>query len=178
MLKQLILAGFGGQGVLSMGKILAQSGMVEGKEVTWIPSYGPEMRGGTANCAVTVSTSPINSPLVAEPDILVAMSLPSLEKFEPTVKLGGKVFVNSSLIKVEVKRKDITVYQVPANELADELGEVRIANMVMLGAILATEPIVKSATVLEALKKVLPSSKHHLISLNAQALQAGANVVG
>ncbi|QNB46626.1 2-oxoacid:ferredoxin oxidoreductase subunit gamma [Thermanaerosceptrum fracticalcis] len=177
MLKQMILAGFGGQGVMSMGQLLVYGGMLEGKEVAWIPSYGPEMRGGTANCSVTISSSPISSPLVTEPDIVVAMNRPSLDKFEPLLKPGGILFINSSLIDRPAKRTDITVYYVPVNEKAGVLGESRVANMVMLGALLQAEPLIKPLSVMESLKKVLPENKHHLLPLNAQALAMGAEVV-
>ena len=175
MLKQLLIAGFGGQGIMSMGQLLVYSGMLEGKEVAWIPAYGPEMRGGTANCSVSISDTPISSPVVSEPDILIAMNRPSLEKLEAQVKSGGTVLVNSSLVDCQVKRKDVKTYYVPVNEKAGELGEPRVANMVMLGALLQLEPLVGTVAVMESLKKVLSPSKQSLLPLNAQALEAGAN---
>lgn len=175
MLKQVLIAGFGGQGIMSMGQLLAYSGMLEGKEVAWIPSYGPEMRGGTANCSVSIADAPISSPLVTEPDILIAMNRPSLEKLEPQVRSGGTVLVNSSLVDCPVKRKDLKTYYLPVNEEAEVLGEPRVANMVMLGALLQLEPVVRTTAVMESLKKVLSPSKHHLLPLNAQALEAGAS---
>ena len=177
MLKQLIMAGFGGQGVMSMGQLLAYGGMLEGKEVAWIPSYGPEMRGGTANCSVTVSSSAISSPLVTEPDILIAMNRPSLDKFEPLVKSGGVLLINSSLINRPSKRPDLQVFYVPINEQASILGESRVANMIMMGALLQVDPLIRPMSVLESLKKVLPESKHHLLPLNAQALELGAKYI-
>lgn len=177
MLKRLILAGFGGQGIMSMGQLLTYAGMLEGKEVAWIPSYGPEMRGGTANCAVSVSTQPISSPLVNEPDILVVFNNPSLDKFVDTVKSGGSIFVNGDMVDRAIKRKDIKVYNVRANELAGIVGEPKVANIVMLGAILQVEPLVTQDSLMESLKKVLPPHKHNLLEINARALQIGANLM-
>lgn len=177
MLKQLILAGFGGQGVLSMGQLLAYAGMLEGKEVSWIPSYGAEMRGGTANCSVTISDSPISSPFVTEPDILVVLNRPSLDKFENALKPGGSLFLNASLIDRSVRRKDIRVFYITANDLANIVGESKVANMVILGALLQVEPLVNPLSILESLKKVLPESKHHLLPVNEKALQVGANLM-
>jgi len=177
MFRQLILAGFGGQGVISMGHLLVYAGMMENKEVAYIPSYGAEMRGGTANCSVTISSTPIRSPLVTEPDILVVMNRPSLDKFEPVLKKGGSLFINSCLVNRPVKRTDINVHFVPANELARLLGEPRAANMIMLGALLETDPFVKNLSVMEAFKKVLPANKHHLLSLNSKALEVGAGLI-
>ena len=135
MFEGVLIAGFGGQGVLSTGQLLAYAGMVEGKHVAWIPSYGPEMRGGTANCGVSVSTTPISSPVVSEPTVLIAMNRPSLEKFEPWVVPGGLIMVNSSLIKIKVKRTDVRIIYVPANDLAEELGNSKVANNIILGAL-------------------------------------------
>ncbi len=176
MLIKILMAGFGGQGIMSMGQLLAYSGMLEKKAVAWIPSYGPEMRGGTANCSVTISTSPINSPVVTEPDILVAMNRPSLDKFEDALKSGGKLFINSSLINRSVKRQDIETYYVPANELAGLLSESKVLNMIMMGALLQVAPLVSPMSVMESLRMMLPESKHHLLSLNSRALQMGAAV--
>jgi 2-oxoglutarate ferredoxin oxidoreductase subunit gamma len=177
MLEEIIIAGFGGQGVMSMGQLLAYAGMLENKQVAWIPSYGPEMRGGTANCAVTISDSQISSPLVTEPSVCIVMNKPSLEKFEPTVKTGGLLFINTSLIDVKPKREDIGVYEVPANEIANEIGNSRVANMVMLGAVLEITKAVKPESIIESLKKVLPSQRYNLIPLNAKALERGAQLI-
>lgn len=177
MTHELILAGFGGQGVMLMGQILAYAGMLEGKNVSWMPSYGPEMRGGTANCTVVVSDAPVGSPLVTQPSIVVAMNLPSLDKFEGTIKAGGVLLYNSSLIERKVERDDITVLPVPANELANDLGSGRIANMVMLGALLAEKEVVSMEAVMKALRKALPAHRHDLLPLNEQALKCGADVV-
>ena len=132
---KIVLAGFGGQGVLSLGQILAYAAMAEGKEVTWLPSYGPEMRGGTANCSVIIADKPIASPIVSNPTLLVAMNGPSLDKFADKVTPGGVILVNSSLIAQKVERKDVRVYYVPANEMALDLGTAKAANIIMLGAI-------------------------------------------
>jgi len=177
MLEEIIIAGFGGQGVLSMGQLLAYAGMLEDKKVAWIPSYGPEMRGGTANCAVTISDAEISSPLVTEPSVCIVMNKPSLEKFEPAIKTGGLLFINTSLIDVKPKREDIGIYEVPANDIANEIGNSKVANMVMLGAVLEVIKAVSPDSILESLRKVLPPQRHNLIPLNAQALERGAQVV-
>lgn len=176
MLRQITIAGFGGQGVLLMGQLLVYAGMQEDKEVTWIPAYGPEMRGGTANCSVSISDSFINAPMFADPDILVAMNQPSLDKFEAAVKPGGSLFINSSLIDRKARRQDIKTYYIPSNDCADALGEPRVANMVMLGAVLAAESLVKSESILAVLAKTM-ASKKHLLPLNSQALDKGAELV-
>ena len=136
MQQEVIIAGFGGQGVLFAGLLLAYAAMDEGKDVTWIPSYGPEMRGGTANCTVVVSDEEIGSPFVKNPSAVLAMNLPSLDKYEKLVKPGGVLVVNASMVNREVERKDINVVSLPANEIADEAGSKRAVNMVMLGALL------------------------------------------
>ena len=138
--ERIIVAGFGGQGVVLMGKLLAYAGMLEGKNVTCLPSYGPEMRGGTANCMVTVSTRKIGSPYVTEPSSLIVMNLPSLDRFESMVESGGCILVNSSLVRREVARSDVTAASVQANQIAEELGNVRVANMVALGAFAKVRP--------------------------------------
>lgn len=173
----MILAGFGGQGVMSMGQLIAYSGMIEGKEVSWMPSYGPEMRGGTANCTVVVSEEAIGSPVVVEPQVVVAMNLPSLDKFESMVKPGGVLIINSSLINRTCERDDITVIEVPANEIANELGNGKVANMVILGTLIAQTKVVTQQSVIESLKKVLPEHRHNLIPMNESALNKGAGFV-
>ena len=174
MLEQNIFAGFGGQGVLLMGKLLAEAGMFEGKEVSWLPSYGPEMRGGTANCAVVISDKPVASPVVTMATSVVAMNRPSLEKFENSLLPGGKLFINSSIIDVKCDRKDVDVYYVPCNAIADELGNPKVGNMVMLGAYIEKTKCVDFETVLKALLETLGEKKAHLITLNRKALEAGA----
>lgn len=171
--EEVIFAGFGGQGVLLMGQLVTYAGMMEGENVTWMPSYGPEMRGGTANCGVVVSDEEIASPLVSEPTSVVAMNWPSLERFQGMVSPGGLIVYNSSLISAEPTRTDVRVLAVPANDIANELGDTRVANMVALGAYLGVTQVVNPETVLEAMKKVLPERRHSLIPLNRQALARG-----
>ena len=176
--ERVICAGFGGQGVMSMGQLLTYAGMLEGKEVSWLPSYGPEMRGGTANCAVTVSDKPVGSPVISgDATCAIVMNLPSLDKFETEVKPGGKILVNSSLIERKVERTDVDVYYIPANDIALELGNPKVANMIMLGAYLQIEPAVEVKSVLEAFKKVFGPSKEKFLKLNKEALEKGANSI-
>ena len=174
MLEQNIFAGFGGQGVLLMGQLLAYAGMLEDKEVSWLPSYGPEMRGGTANCSVVVSDSPVASPIVTMATTVVAMNRPSLDKFEDSVLPDGKLFINSSIIDKKSDRGDVEVYYVPCNEIAEELGNPRVANMVMLGAYIEKTKCVDFESVLQALPYKLGEKKAHLIPLNREALNKGA----
>ena len=148
MVERNIFAGFGGQGVLLMGQLLAAAGMMEGKNTSWIPSYGPEMRGGTANCSVMLSDEEIDSPLVTRPTSLIVMNRPSLEKFEDKVVPGGSIFVNSSMIDIKVKRTDVSAYYVPCTEIASELGNSKVSNMIMLGAYLGKSKCVEVETVL------------------------------
>ncbi len=176
--EKVICAGFGGQGVMSMGQLMTYAGMLEGKEVSWLPSYGPEMRGGTANCNVIISEKPIGSPVITtDATSAIIMNLPSLDKFEADVKSGGTVFINSSLIERKVSRDDLKAYYIPANELATELGNYRVANMVMLGAYLEIFKPVEVKSVLEAFKKVFGEGKAHLVPLNESALLKGAEAV-
>lgn len=177
MLEEVLLAGFGGQGILSSGMLLAYAAMMEGLHVAWVPSYGPEMRGGTANCGVTVSDMPISSPLVTEPTTLIAMNGPSLDKFEGDVVPGGLVLYNASLIDREVLRSDLRVLAVKANEEAEKIGSVRVATNVMLGAFLSITGVVSLKSAVEALAKVLPPHRHSLIPANERALEAGARIV-
>lgn len=171
---EMIFAGFGGQGVMSMGMMVAYAGMIEEKNVSWIPSYGPEMRGGTANCAVVVTSDEIGSPIITEPDVVVAMNLPSMTKFEPMLKPGGMLIYNSSLIEREEGRDDITVIGVPANQLATELGNSRVANMVVMGTLLAKTEVVSTESIKKALRQVLPQHRHDLLGVNEDAIQRGA----
>ncbi|HHY83704.1 MAG TPA: 2-oxoacid:ferredoxin oxidoreductase subunit gamma [Clostridiales bacterium] len=178
MTEQIIMAGFGGQGVMSMGQLLAYAGMLEGKNVSWLPSYGPEMRGGTANCCVIISDDMVGSPIVTQATAVIALNKPSLDKFEDTVVPGGLLFINSSLVDRKSVRDDIQVYYIPANEEADRLGNSKVANSVMLGAYLARAgSSVTPESVIEALKKVLGSSKQDLIPLNEKALKRGAELI-
>lgn len=170
---EIIVAGFGGQGVLAAGVILANAGLKAGLHSTWLPSYGGEMRGGTANCAVKVSENEIGSPYVYNPDILVAFNEPSLAKFESAVKSGGYIFINSSLISREDIRSDVTVVGVPITEVATELGNARVGNVVMLGTLIATVPIVSEEAVLESLAEFFKEKGEKIINLNRQALRKG-----
>ena len=169
-----IFAGFGGQGVLLIGQLIAYAGMYEGRNVSWLPSYGPEMRGGTANCSVVVSDDPIASPVLSMADCVIAMNTPSLEKFEANVNPGGKLFLNSSIIEKKATRTDIDVYYVPCNEIADQLGNPKVLNMAMLGAFLEATNVVKVDSVLDALLYKLGEKKAKLIPLNRQAIEMGA----
>ncbi|HHU63067.1 MAG TPA: 2-oxoacid:ferredoxin oxidoreductase subunit gamma [Clostridiales bacterium] len=173
MNEQIIIAGFGGQGIMLMGQLLAYAGMLEGKYVSWLPSYGPEMRGGTANCNVIISDSPVGSPIVTEATTVIAMNRPSLDKFENSLKKDGLLLINSSLVDRQAERKDVRSYYIDANDIANQLGNLKVANMVMLGALVELTGIASIKTVLESLKKVLGPSKQHLIPLNEQALERG-----
>lgn len=177
MTHQIIMAGFGGQGVMSMGKILAEAGLKEGKNVSWLPSYGPEMRGGTANCSVIVSDEPVGAPTVTEATAVVAMNKPSLDKFEKDVIPGGVLLINSSLIEQKSTRDDIKVYYVPANDIATELGTDKIANMVMLGAYLKASDAAKEDTIMEYIAEVFSGKKASVIPLNKEALKRGAEYI-
>lgn len=176
--ERIICAGFGGQGVMLMGQLISYAGMLENKEVSWLPSYGPEMRGGTANCSVMVSEKPIGSPVITDnATTAIVMNLPSLDKFEKDVLASGNLLINSSLIEKKAERSDLNVFYVPANELALELGNARVANMVMLGAYLEITKSVSPESVMTALKKVFGESKAHLMGINEEALKKGAEAV-
>ena len=172
MQNDVIFAGFGGQGVLLVGKMLAYAGMREGREVSWLPSYGPEMRGGTANCTVVISDRPVGSPVVQHPGAAVVMNLPSLDKFEPGVKPGGVILINSSLINRTSERKDVAVVLVPANEIANELGNPRGANMVVLGAYLGATQAVGAEVVEEVIRETF-ASKPKTVDPNLEAFRRG-----
>ncbi len=174
MQNEVIIAGFGGQGVLFAGQLLSYAALDEGKEVTWIPSYGPEMRGGTANCTIVVADEEIGSPLVRNPKAVIAMNEPSLDKYEPLVKPGGVLVLNSSMSNRPAKRTDITVVSLPANEVAEELGDKRMMNMVMLGALLAHLPVLPVEAIEKALREHLPERHHKLLPQNYKALRKGA----
>ncbi len=174
---ELIMAGFGGQGVMSMGMLLAYTGMEQGLHVSWIPSYGPEQRGGTANCGVVISEQPIGSPVVTEPNTAVIMNLPSLRKFTPRVTSGGLIVVNSSLVKERPERDDVRVFELPANDVARELGNERVANMVIVGALVEVLEGLDMDTVKKCLAKVLPEHRHNLIPLNEKALDRGRELM-
>jgi 2-oxoglutarate ferredoxin oxidoreductase subunit gamma len=176
--ERIICAGFGGQGVMLMGQLISYAGMLEDKEVSWLPSYGPEMRGGTANCSVMVSSKPIGSPVIAnDATAAIIMNLPSLDKFEVEVLPEGNLLINSSLIERKTKRTDLHVYYIPANDIAVELGNAKVANMIMLGAYLELTKTVSVESVMAALKKTFGESKAHLLKINEEALKKGAEAV-
>lgn len=169
----IVVAGFGGQGVLFAGQLLAYAGMDNGFHVTWIPSYGPEMRGGTANCTVIISEEPIGAPLVNHPDIVVALNLPSFEKYEGLVKTGGLLVVNSSMVPATTMRDDIDVVYVPANDIAEQQGSTKMMNMAAVGALLAQRPLLPLDAVKQTLRAHLPSSKARLLEANFRVLEQG-----
>lgn len=176
MTQEIILAGFGGQGVLLMGQLLTYAGMMENKHVSWIPSYGPEMRGGTANCSVIISEEPIGAPIVTEPTTVVAMNRPSLDKFEPMMQAGGTLFINSSLIDRAAQRTDIKAHLIPANDIASKMGNLKVANMVMLGAILAATQVVDEKSLMQAFNKMF-AHKPGLAEINEKAIHEGAALI-
>jgi 2-oxoglutarate ferredoxin oxidoreductase subunit gamma len=176
MQTEIIFSGFGGQGVLFAGQLLSYAAMDNDLEVTWIPSYGPEMRGGTANCTVVIADEEIGSPLVSHPNAVVAMNLPSLDKYEPLIKPGGVLVVNSSMVNRAVKRTDIKVIMVPANEIAERLGDKRMTNMVLMGALLAHLNVLPLEALEKALQEHLPARHHRFLPLNYQALREGAQI--
>jgi 2-oxoglutarate ferredoxin oxidoreductase subunit gamma len=173
MQTEILIAGFGGQGVLFAGQLLAYAAMDEGCEVTWIPSYGPEMRGGTANCTVVIADEEIGSPMVRHPQAFVAMNLPSLAKYEATIRPGGIIVINSSIIPRKALRDDVHSIMVPGNEIAEGLGDRRMTNMVLLGGLLANLPVLSLDAVGKALEAHLPVRHQRLLPLNLQALQRG-----
>ena len=177
MKKQIIISGFGGQGGLAIGKNLAEAGMAEGLNVTWAPSYGPEMRGGTANCSVVLSDKPVGSPVFAHPTELIALNEPSLEKFEAGVVSGGQVFINSDVVTDKVSRSDLTAYYIPCNTIADEIGNPKVSNMVMLGAYVAGTGILKPETIEQMIQEMFTGAKAKFIPLNIEAFRRGCQCV-
>ena len=177
MLKEIVIAGFGGQGVLSMGKILAYSGIMEDKEVSWFPAYGPEQRGGTANVTVIISDEPISSPVVNNYDIAIVLNQPSLDKFEEKVKPGGVLIYDQYGINNKVKRKDIDVYCVNAMEESMKMENTKVFNMIILGGLLKVSPMLKIENVMKGLKETLPERHHHLLPVNEQAILRGMDIV-
>ena len=173
MTTQILIAGFGGQGVLFAGKFLAYKGLTENMQVSWLPSYGPEMRGGTANCSVVLSDSPVGSPIITNPDVLIAMNLPSLQKFVDAVVPGGKIIIDSTLIGAKVERTDVEVFYVPATQLAKDAGFATLANMILVGKLLKECDAVPYAGNKETLESFIPAKKANLIDINCQALQTG-----
>ncbi len=173
----IIISGFGGQGVLFAGQLLAYAGMDAGKHVTWIPSYGPEMRGGTAHCVIIISDDAIGAPIVTRPDIAVALNQPSFDKYEPLVKPGGLLVINSSLITAESLREDIEIVYVAANAIAEEWGTAKMMNMAALGAMLAGRPVLPLDIVKKALMEHLPAGKQHLVEANLKVIEHGSQIV-
>ena len=170
---QILIAGFGGQGILFSGKFLAYKGLMEDIQVSWLPSYGPEMRGGTANCNVILSDDPVGSPIIMNPDVLIAMNLPSLQKYVDTVVKGGQIYVDSSLIDAKVERDDVDVFYVPATQMAKDNGIGTLANMIILGSLLENNPNMSFDGVEAVVEKLVPAKKAALKELNMKALSLG-----
>lgn len=170
---QIVIAGFGGQGLLFSGKVLAYAALTEQRELSWLPSYGPEMRGGTANCNVIISDTPVGSPIVQNPNVLMVMNTPSLDKYEKTVVPGGKIFVDSSLVSRKVAREDVEVYYIPATKMAGEMGIPTLANMILLGALVKVTGCVSDEAVEKGLKKIVSAKHADLLGANLMAIQAG-----
>ena len=168
-----LFAGFGGQGILFAGKVMAYAGLFDGKELSWLPSYGPEMRGGTCNCSVCLSDQAIGSPLVVNPDVLVAMNLPSLDKFVDAVVPGGSIFLDSSIIDKKVERDDISVYYVPATRLAEENGIKGLANIVLLGKMLKELEFATGESIEKSVRKCVPAKKAAMVDFNLKAIEIG-----
>ncbi len=174
MQTEVFIAGFGGQGIMFAGQVLSYAAMDKGKEVTWIPSYGPEMRGGTANCTTVIADEEIGSPLVNNPPAVIVMNLPSLDKYEPMVKPGGVLVVNSTMVDREVKREDITSVAIPCNDIAEEIGDRRLANMVATGALLELTSVLTLKDIEATLTAHMPGRHKNLLPLNFEALKRGA----
>ncbi len=175
---QILIAGFGGQGILFAGKFLAYKGLLEDLQVSWLPSYGPEMRGGTANCNVVLSEEPVGSPIVTDPDVLIAMNLPSLEKYVNAVVPGGQIYVDSTLISAKVERTDVSVFYIPATKMANDAGVPTLANMVMMGHVLKNNPELTFDGTEVTVQKLVPAKKAQLVELNMKALEAGRDYEG
>ncbi|MBR0121176.1 MAG: 2-oxoacid:acceptor oxidoreductase family protein [Clostridia bacterium] len=175
MTKSILLAGFGGQGILFSGKFLAYKGLIEGKEVSWLPSYGPEMRGGTCNCSVIISDTQIGSPIITNPDILVAMNLPSLDKFENEVVPGGQIYVDSTLIERKVQRDDVDVFYIPATKMASDNGIRTLANMIIMGNIIKHCDDIPHDNIDKAMAKVVSAKHQDLLGVNINAVELGYN---
>lgn len=175
MTHQILLAGFGGQGILFSGKFLAYDGLIEDRQVSWLPSYGPEMRGGTCNCSVILSDTQIGSPIVSNPDVLIAMNLPSLDKFENECVAGAKIFVDSSLVDRKVMREDVEAYYIPATKIASDEGLGGLANMIMIGYMIKKAGVMPYENVEKVMAKVVPAKKQTMLALNIKAVELGYN---
>jgi len=175
---QILIAGFGGQGILFAGKFLAYKGLLEDLQVSWLPSYGPEMRGGTANCNVILSDESVGSPIVNEPDVLIAMNLPSLEKYVNTVVPGGQIYIDSTLISAKVERDDVQVFYIPATQMAKDAGVSTLANMIIMGHVLQNNSELTFEGTEVTVKKLVPAKKAALVELNMKALEAGRDYKG
>ncbi len=178
MNKQILIAGFGGQGILFSGKFLAYEGLIDNKEVSWLPSYGPEMRGGTANCSIILSDKKVGSPIVDKPDILIAMNAPSLDKYENETVSGGQIFVDSSLIEKKVERSDVEAYYIPATKIASDENLPGLANMIMVGLMIKHSGIIPYENIEKAMAKIVSAKKQHLLDLNLKAIEIGYNYEG
>jgi len=174
---EILMAGFGGQGIMLMGQMLTYAGMKDDRHVSWMPSYGPEQRGGTANCGVVISDEPVASPVVSEPTVCVVMNEPSLAKFADSVSEGGYLLINESLIQGQVDRNDIQVIRIPVTDEAEKVGNVRVANMIMLGALAEATGVVTVEQLKDVLSDVLPERRHSFIPINIRALERGAELV-
>ena len=175
MTTQILIAGFGGQGVLFAGKFLAYKALMENKQLSWLPSYGPEMRGGTANCSVIISDEPVGSPIVSKPDVLIVMNLPSLDKYENDVVPGGKIFVDSTLIERKVNRTDVDVYYLPSTQLAKDIEAPTLANMILMGKVIKETNVVSYDGIDKTLDKIVSARKAALKEINFKALDTGYN---
>ena len=178
MTTQILIAGFGGQGVLFAGKFLAYKGLLEEKQVSWLPSYGPEMRGGTANCSIILSDDPVGSPIITEPDVLIAMNLPSLQKFVNDVVPGGQIYIDSTLIDEKVERTDVDVFYIPATAMAKEAGVSTLANMILMGHVLQNNSELTFEGTEITVQKLVPAKKQELVGLNMKALEMGRDYKG
>lgn len=178
MTTRILIAGFGGQGILFAGKFLAYEGLLEGRELSWLPSYGPEMRGGTANCSVILSDEPVGSPIVTNPDVLIALNLPSLDKFEGDVAQGGEVFIDSSLIERKAARADVKAHYIPATRLASDEGLSGLANMIMLGFVIKHTGVIPYENVERAMAKVVSERHKDLLAANLRAVALGYGYEG
>ena len=171
--QEIVIAGFGGQGILSAGRLLAYAGMLENKNVSWLPSYGPEMRGGTAYCHIIISDEPVGSPILNSATTLIVMNSPSLEKFESMVVPGGLIITDNTLVDKHPKRKDVDIYEIPATKTASDMGNLTYANIILLGKLIAKTNIISKENFEEALKKVLPEKRHYMIPEEMKALEMG-----